>query len=83
MPKKDGTLRLCVDYRKLNEITIKNMYPLPLISSLLSDAVSGFIFTNIDLRGAYNLIRVKEGHEWKTAFLTVFGLFEYLICLLV
>src|SRR5690349_1492041 len=77
--KKDKSLRLCVDYRRLNDITIKNRYPLPLISSLLQQASVGVIFSKIDLRGAYNLVRMKDGHEWKTAFRTPFGLFEYLV----
>src|SRR5690349_1843571 len=77
--KKDKSLRLCVDYRRLNDITIKNRYPLPLISSLLQQASVGVIFSKIDLRGAYNLVRIQEGHEWKTAFRTPFGLFEYLV----
>ena len=75
--KKDGSLRLCVDYRGLNRITIKNRYPLPLISELLDRLRTAKIFTKIDLRGAYNLLRIKEGDEWKTAFRTRYGLFEY------
>ena len=75
--KKDGSLRLCVDYRGLNKITIKNRYPLPLISELLDRLSTGRIFTKIDLRGAYNLLRIKEGEEWKTAFRTRYGLYEY------
>ncbi|KAM0789314.1 hypothetical protein ACM66B_000152 [Microbotryomycetes sp. NB124-2] len=77
--KKDGSLRLYVDYRRLNQITIKNRYPLPLIDSLLDQLAPAKIFTKIDLRSAYNLVRVAEGHEWKTAFRTRHGLFEYLV----
>ena len=66
--KKDGSLRMCVDYRGLNKITIKNRYPLPLISGLLDQLNQAKIYTKIDLRGAYNLVRIKEGDEWKTAF---------------
>ena len=75
--KKDGSLRMCVDYRGLNKVTKKNRYPLPLISSLLEQLGSAKIFTKIDLRGAYNLVRIKEGDEWKTAFRTRYGHFEY------
>lgn len=79
VPKKNGKLRLVVDYRKLNAITIKDRTPLPLISEL-RDRLHGMNwFTALDLKGAYNLIRVKKGDEWKTAFRTKFGLFEYLV----
>jgi hypothetical protein len=77
--KKDGSLRLCVDYRGLNALTIRNRYPLPLISQLLDQLSQAKIFTKIDLRGAYNLVRIKEGDEWKTAFRTRYGHFEYLV----
>ena len=77
--KKDGSLRLCVDYRKLNEVTIKNRHPLPLINESLAQLAGAQYFTKMDLRGAYNLIRIAEGDEWKTAFRTRYGLFEYLV----
>ena len=77
--KKDGSLRLCVDYRSLNAITIKDRYPLPLIDTLLDRLKNAKIFTALDLRGAYNLVRVKEGDEWKTAFRTRYGHYEYLV----
>jgi hypothetical protein len=63
MPKKNGKLRLCVDFRRLNEITIKNRYPLPNISELRDRLSHTKIFTALDLRGAYNLIRMKKGEE--------------------
>mgnify|MGYP000532974220 FL=1 len=75
--KKDGSLRLCVDYRGLNKITVRNRYPLPLIPTLLDRLRTGRIFSKIDLRGAYNLVRIKPGDEWKTAFRTRYGHFEY------
>ncbi len=75
--KKDGSLRMCVDYRGLNKVTVKNRYPLPLISGLLDQLGQAKIYTKIDLRGAYNLVRIKEGDEWKTAFRTRYGHFEY------
>ena len=59
--KKDGKLRLCVDYRKLNDITIRNSYPLPLIFDLLDRIKYAKIFTKLDLKSAYNLVRIKEG----------------------
>jgi hypothetical protein len=61
--KKDGSLRMCVDYRGLNKVTKKNRYPLPLISELLEQLGSAKIFTKIELRGAYNLVQVKEMDE--------------------
>lgn len=79
VPKKDGTLRLCVDYRKLNNITIKNRYPLPNISELQDRLAGAMYFTKLDLRGAYNLIRMKSGEEWKTAFRTRYGHYEYTV----
>uniref|UniRef100_A0A8C5WGQ2 ribonuclease H n=1 Tax=Leptobrachium leishanense TaxID=445787 RepID=A0A8C5WGQ2_9ANUR len=77
--KKDGGLRPCVDYRAMNAITIKDKYPLPLISELMDRLRSANIFTKLDLRGAYNLIRVKSGDEWKTAFRSRYGHYEYMV----
>ena len=77
MKKKDGSLRMCVDYRGLNKITVKNRYPLPLISGLFDQLSQAKIYTKIDLRGAYNLVRIKAGDQWKTAFRTRYGHFEY------
>lgn len=77
VPKKDGSLRLCVDYRQLNSITIKDRYALPLVGELHDRLQGATIFTSLDMRGAYNLIRMKEGEEWKTAFRTRYGLYEY------
>ncbi|SPC60939.1 uncharacterized protein UHOD_11199 [Ustilago sp. UG-2017b] len=75
--KKDGSLHLCVDYRGLNQITIRNRYPLPLIDELLDRLREARFFTHIDLRSAYNLLRIAKGDEWKTAFRTRYGLFQY------
>ncbi|EKD03262.1 retrotransposon nucleocapsid protein [Trichosporon asahii var. asahii CBS 8904] len=75
--KKDGSLRLCVDYRKLNAVTVKNRYPLPLIGDLLDQLRQAKVYSKIDLRGAYHLLRIAEGDEWKTAFRTKYGAFEY------
>lgn len=74
--KSDGSLRLCVDYRGLNEITVKNRYPLPLIQETLSRLSKARWFTKLDLRGAYNLVRIAKGEEWKTAFRTRYGHLE-------
>ena len=77
--KKDGTLRPCIDYRGLNNITVKNKYPLPLISSAFVPLHGAMVFTKLDLRNAYHLVRIREGDEWKTAFNTPLGHFEYLV----
>lgn len=74
--KKDGTLRPCQDYRELNEGTIRNSYPLPLISDLTDKLKGAKYFTKLDLRAGYNNIRIKDGDQWKAAFKTPRGLFE-------
>ena len=70
---------LCVDYRALNRLTIPNKYPLPLISELLDKTRGGKWFARLDLKNWYNLIRLAAGDEWKTAFRTKEGLFEYTV----
>ena len=75
--KPDGSLRLCVDYRGVNEVTIKNNYPLPLLSETLERFAHAKHFTKIDIRNAYHRIRMRQGDEWKTAFRTRYGQFEY------
>ena len=75
--KSKGTLRLCVDYRALNSITVKNRAPLPRIDNLLIQIQEATCFSKLDLRNGYHLIRIAEGHEWKTAFRTRYGLFQY------
>ena len=77
--KKNEKLRLCVDYRKLNEITIKNRYSLPNISELQNRLSRAIYFIKLDLRGAYNLIRMKARKEWKTTFRTRYEHYEYMI----
>ncbi|KAF7783141.1 hypothetical protein Agabi119p4_2517 [Agaricus bisporus var. burnettii] len=76
VPKKDGKKRMVQDYRFLNDWTIKNNYPLPLISELIDTMGSKRLFSKIDLRWGYNNIRIKEGDEWKAAFTTFMGAFE-------
>lgn len=71
--KKDGSLRLCIDFRGLNNVTIKNKYPLPLISSTFAPHHGATVFTKLDLQNAYHLVRIREGDEWKTAFNTPLG----------
>jgi len=75
--KKDGSLRPCIDYRGLNQITVKNKYPLPLLASAFEPVQGATVFTKLDLRNAYHLLRIREGDEWKTAFKTPLGQFEY------
>ncbi|MBW0556660.1 hypothetical protein O181_096375, partial [Austropuccinia psidii MF-1] len=71
--KNDGGLRFCVDYCKLNTITRKNRYPIPPMNQLLTIFNGSTMFSKIDLRGAYNLLRIKEGDEYLTAFRTKYG----------
>jgi len=77
--KKDGTLRMCVDYRALNKLTIKNRYPLPRIDDLLDTLSCASHFTTLDLASGYHQIKVKEEDTHKTAFRTPLGLFEWLV----
>lgn len=75
--KKDGSLRPCIDYRGLNSITVKNRYPLPLMTTAFEILQGATIFTKLDLRSAYHLVRIRQGDEWKTAFNTPTGHYEY------
>ena len=74
--KKDGKKRMVQDYRYLNEWTIKNNYPLPLISDVLENIGTKKVFTKMDLRWGYNNMRIKEGDEWKAVFMMPEGSFE-------
>ena len=69
--KKDGRLRFVQDYRKLNKITIKNRYPLPLAAYIMNKLKGARIFTKFDVRWGYNNIRIKEEDQWKAAFITI------------
>jgi len=77
VPKKSGELQLCIDYWGLNCLTIKNQYPLPLIGELMDCLSKAKYYTKLDLQNAYHRIRIQEGDEWKTAFRTRYGYFEY------
>ena len=77
--KPGGGLRFCVDYRDLNNITEKSRYPIPLFSETLAKLAKAKWFTKLDIIHAFNRIRIKEGHEWLTAFNTRYGQFEYLV----
>ena len=76
IPKKDGSLRLVQDYRKLNQITIKDKTPLPLIGEVIDKLKEVRYFNKLDLIWGYNNVQIKEGDEWKAAFLTNKGLFK-------
>ena len=74
--KPDGSFRLCVDYRALNKVTIKNRYPLPLMTELRERLNKAKVFTKLDLKNGYHLVCMSEEDEEKTAFCTRFGLYH-------
>ena len=76
--KKDGTLRMCIDYRQINKVTVKNKYPLPRIEDLFDQLRGASVFSKIDLRSGYYQLRVKEVDVLKTAFRTRYGHYEFL-----
>jgi hypothetical protein len=79
--KKDQSLRLCVDYRPLNAVTIKNKYPLPHINILFDQLAGAKVFSKVDLRSGYHQIKIRPEDVPKTAFSTRYGLYEYLVML--
>jgi hypothetical protein len=75
--KKDESLRMCVDYRPLNAVTIKNKYPLPRIDVLFDQSVGAKVFSKIDLRSGYHQIKIRTSDIPKTAFSARYGLYEF------
>ena len=76
VPKKDSTKRLVIDYRKLNDITICNSYPLPRIDQIMDQVCRSWYFSKFDMKSGYNQLRIKPGQEWLTAFVTPFGTYQ-------
>jgi hypothetical protein len=77
--KKHGTRRMCIDYRALNKVTIKNKYPLPRIEDLFDQLRGASVFSNIDLRSGYHHLRIRPSDIPKTAFITKYGLYEFTV----
>jgi len=77
--KKDGSLRLCIDYREMNRVTVKNKYPLPCINDLFDQLAGAAVFSKIDLRTGYHQLKVKPEDVPKTAFRTRYGHYEFLV----
>jgi hypothetical protein len=79
VPKKDGTQRLCMYYRALNEVTVKNKYPMPRIDDLFDQLHGACVFSKVDLRSGYHQLKIRECDILKTAFVSRYGLYEYTV----
>ena len=76
---EDGTLRLCIDYRHLNKVTMKNKYPLPLIDDLFDQMRGAKVFSKIDLRSSYHQVRIKDEYIHKKTFRTRYGHYDFVL----